>query len=151
MQPRELSDEFRVTCEPVHPRSKPKADALSVRGSGEDPSSKKRPGQAQNLRRVRRCTSSIRKSTISCPPLNRLSNQDSLPPPYASPTKVENERRGRSTGRDARRAAPVHHHERVPEITVEDYSERAIEPYHGSPIIDGTLDGEWSYHHQRWV
>ncbi|KAL8750364.1 MAG: hypothetical protein Q9199_007117 [Rusavskia elegans] len=137
--PRELTIEFPVKLEGIFPRSKAKADALSVKDSGEDPSPKKRPIQAQDLRQVQRhCTSSIRNLAISCPPFDRISNQRSPPPPYTSSVRVENERRGRRTRRDPKRTAHGHTHMPIPKITVDGHVEATTNVYCGPIIIDGS-------------
>ncbi|KAL8900595.1 MAG: hypothetical protein Q9192_000982 [Flavoplaca navasiana] len=120
-QPHELTMRFKVSLDGIHPpRSKAKADAASVQGTAKDASPKKRPIEAQERRLVRRrCTSTGRNSSTSWPPLNRASKQGSPPPPYTGPNQLEKEHRGREPQREAN----GHHHEPVPEITVEDYSE----------------------------
>lgn len=115
---------FPVKFEGVFPRSKDKTDAVPMKDSGEDASSKKRPAPVQDLRPVqKRCTSSVRNAAISCPPFERSLDQRSPPLPYTSPVNRGNEGRGRRIRRAANGTRQGHTHTAIPEAAVDDHVE----------------------------
>ncbi|KAL8903371.1 MAG: hypothetical protein Q9171_007427 [Xanthocarpia ochracea] len=137
--PVELTELFDIGPPGRIARSKAKTNASIAKGSRRGISSKKRPVLAHAVRPARkRCASKFGKTTVSCPPFNRLRERHSPPPQGTSSDRLENQHPGRRLAMDEQGWGYGHYQADASETSVE-HEQSSVKKVDGPLILDGTI------------
>ncbi|KAL8912426.1 MAG: hypothetical protein Q9172_007508 [Xanthocarpia lactea] len=137
--PVELTELFDIGPPGRIARPKAKTNASIGKGSRRGPSSKKRPVLAHPVQPARkRCASKFGKTTVSCPPFDRLRERHSPPPQCTSSDKSENQHHERRLRIDEQGRIYEHYQADASEMFVE-HKQSSVEGVDGPLILDGTI------------
>lgn len=138
--PVELMKYFNIGSREEIAPSRPKTNAFIAEGSRRGTPSKKRPLLAHAMEPARkRCASKFGKTTVSCPPFNRLREQHSPPDQCTSSDELENQHRGRRLAIDEQGQVYDHYQADASETSVE-HEQSSIKRADGPLILDGTTE-----------